>query len=250
MLDVLGDRPLSSIRPSEVHALISGLEVAPSTSKVIAQHLRAVLRAAVRDGLIVKSPADDLRLPRQEKGFVVPLSDDEVAQLYEAAAPPFRAAVLLGAALGLRQAEASAITVEWIDFLRRELRVDRQLSNFGWGPPKMPASTREVPVAVPVIELLAQHLEQFGPGTEGRVGALAMGRARGRTDGAQPVGLRDANCRVSGRTGGRAVPRPSPPCRQPAHRLWSVPCRRGPLPGARQPIDHAPDLRTSLGRRQ
>jgi integrase len=166
-LAVFGDRPLSTIRPSDVQAFISGLEVAPSTVKVIAQHLRAVFRGAVRDGLIVKSPADGLRLPRSEKGPIVPLSDEDVARLHEAAAPPFRAAVLLGAALGLRQSEAAGVTVDRIDFLRRELRVDRQFSHFGWGPPKTAASTRTVPMAAPVVELLAQHLERFGAGNDG-----------------------------------------------------------------------------------
>jgi hypothetical protein len=56
-----------------------------------------------------------------------------VAGLYEAAAPAFRAGVLLGAALGLRQSEASAVTVDRVDFLRREVRIDRQFSHFGWG---------------------------------------------------------------------------------------------------------------------
>ncbi len=124
-----------------------------------------------------------LGLVQDVPGAVVPLTDDEVTRLYEAAAPVFRAGVLLGAALGLRQSEASAVTVDRVDFLRREMRVDRQFSHFGWGPPKTPASSRTVPVAVPVIELLAQHLERFGPGEDG---ALVHWRWAGREGG--PMG--------------------------------------------------------------
>jgi integrase len=188
VLALLGDRPLSSIRASDMQALISGLDVAPSTAKVIAQHLRAVLRSAVRDGLIVKSPGDNLRLPRQERGLVDPLSDEEVARLYEAAAPPFRAAVILGAALGLRQSEAAGLTVDRVDFLRREVRIDRQFSNFGWGPPKTAGSNRVIPVAVPVVQLLARHLEQFGPGEGGALIHWPWAQQTGGPMGSNPWG--------------------------------------------------------------
>ena len=101
-------------------------------------------------------------------GGLVPPTDGEVTSIYIAAAPEFRAAVVLGAAIGLRQAEASALTVERIDWLRRTVRVDRQWSQVnGWAPPKTRASTRTVPVAEEVLEVLARHIAVHGTGTDG-----------------------------------------------------------------------------------
>ena len=85
-LVVLGDRPLSSIRPSDVQALVSGLPLAPGTVRTVVQHLRTVLRAAVRDGLIVRDPSADVKLPRATTGAVVPPTDEAVRAIYAAAA--------------------------------------------------------------------------------------------------------------------------------------------------------------------
>jgi integrase len=78
------------------------------------------------------------------------------------------------AGTGLRQGELSGLTVDRIDFLRRELRVDRQL----WSPrigrpvfaaPKSKASCRTVALSQVVVEGLAAHLAAFGPGDDGVV---------------------------------------------------------------------------------
>jgi integrase len=169
-LAVLGDRPLSSIRPSDVQALVTGLELAPGSVRIVVQHLRTVLRSAVRDGLIARDPSAGVKLPRSTAGTVVPPTDEEVQALYEAAPATFRSAVLLGAAVGLRQGEASGLTVDRIDWLRRTVRVDRQWTQAGgWGPPKTRASARTVPVAGEVLEVLARHVRDHGTGAEGVV---------------------------------------------------------------------------------
>jgi hypothetical protein len=63
-----GDRPLGSIRPSEIQAWVRGLEqdLAPSTIGVVYSFLAGIFRAAVRDRLIVASPCDGIRLPKPE----------------------------------------------------------------------------------------------------------------------------------------------------------------------------------------
>jgi len=169
-LAVFGDRPLSSIRPSDVQAFVSGLSLAPSTVATVVQHVRTVMRSAVRDGLIVRDPTAGVKLQRVAGGAVVPPTDEEVAAIYEAAVAPFRAAIVLGAAVGLRQAEASGLTVDRIDWMRRTVRVDRQWSHVnGWAPPKTRVSTRTVPAAAEVLEMLARHISAYGTGTDGVV---------------------------------------------------------------------------------
>jgi integrase len=120
------------------------------------------------DGVIARDPSVALKLPRAERGQVEPLSDEQVARLHDAAEDWFRIAIVLGAALGLRQSEASAVTVDRIDFLRRSLRVDRQWTRqCGFGPTKTAGSTRTVPVASPVLDLVARHVERYGVGEYG-----------------------------------------------------------------------------------
>jgi integrase len=71
-----------------------------------------------------------------------------------------RAVVVVAAGTGLRQGELFGLTVDRLDFLRRELRVDRQL----WSPwigrpvfaaPKSKASCRTVALSQVVVEALA-----------------------------------------------------------------------------------------------
>ena len=81
----------------------------------------------MRDRLIVASPCDGIRLPKPEPKRVEPLATEKVEDLIKAMPARYRALVMLAAGTGLRQGEAFAVEVEAIDFLRRMLRVDRQL---------------------------------------------------------------------------------------------------------------------------
>lgn len=69
--------------------------------------------------------------------------------MYEAAVPWFQPAVVLGAGLGLRQAEATGLTGDRIDWLGRAVRVDRQwvtrIRPSHFGPPKTKSSVRTIP---------------------------------------------------------------------------------------------------------
>ena len=85
-----------------------------------------------------------------------------------------RAAVVVAAGTGLRQGELFGLTVDRVDFLRRELRVDRQLWSPRTGrpvfaPPKSKASRGTVALSPVVVEALAAHLAAFGAGDDGVV---------------------------------------------------------------------------------
>jgi integrase len=82
-----------------------------------------------------------------------------------------RAGVVVGAGTGLRQGEAMAVTRDRIDFLRRELRVDRQLATLPptgslFVPPKTRRGYRVVALSNLMVESLSAHLAQFGTGDE------------------------------------------------------------------------------------
>jgi integrase len=166
VLPILGDRPLNAIRKADVEALCASLHLAPSSVAVVAQHAGQLFRAAVEDGLIVRNPAARALLPRNDPAKPQPVPPEVVAAI-EAALPDWlRVAVPLGIGAGLRQGEASGLTVDRVHFLRRTLRVDRQLIDRNvpepvLSPPKTESSNRTVPLASFVLDALSAHLAAF-----------------------------------------------------------------------------------------
>jgi integrase len=106
-------------------------------------------------------------LARTETPPFVPLTADDV-----------RAAVLVAAGSGLRQGELFGLTADRVDYLRREMRVDRQLWTPPSGrpflkPPKSLNSYRTVALSSLVVDALAAHVGAFGTGDDGLVFHIA-----------------------------------------------------------------------------
>ena len=165
---VFGDRPIGTLRRTEVQAWVTRLAetLAPSTVRTVYSYLAAVLRGAVADRLIASSPCERITLPKVSPARVEPLAVEVVEALAEVVPARYRALVLLGAGTGLRQGEAFGVTVDRVDFLRRTLVVDRQLvlmpgSAPYLAPPKTPASNRTIPLPGVVVDALAAHLAEF-----------------------------------------------------------------------------------------
>jgi integrase len=133
-----------------------------------------MLEAAVADGILAVNPARRAKRPRVEVRPVMPLTQDELDALCDAAPPWFRVAITLGAAAGLRQGEAAGLSVDRVDFLGRSLTVDRQLVTPArgdpvFGPPKTARSFRTVPLADIAVEDLARSVERVATGADGLV---------------------------------------------------------------------------------
>lgn len=164
----LGSTPLADVQPSDVQAWVKALSatLAPSTVGIVHGVVSGIFRAAVRDRRLVGNPCEGTRLPRVERAQVVPLTIEEVRRLEEAVPARFRALVTLSAGTGMRQGECLGLTVDRVDFLRRELRVDRQLVTPpkgppAFGPPKTLASVRTIPLPATVLDALAAHLAEY-----------------------------------------------------------------------------------------
>lgn len=147
----LGDRPLSSIRPSHVQAWVKAMteRLAPATVGTVHGVVSGIFRAAVRDRLIMANPCESTRLPKTTASRVEPLPVETVLALADAVPDRYRALVILAAGSGMRQGECFGLTVDRIDFLRRIVRVDRQLVTVSGqpsylGPPKTSASVRTI----------------------------------------------------------------------------------------------------------
>jgi len=172
----LGHRPLGAVRRSEIQAWVKNRSevLAPSSVEVLYRWVATIFKAAVGDRLIATSPCERIALPKRPRHEVVPLEVEAVERLIAAMPERYRALVVFAAGTGLRQGECFGLTVDRIDFPRRQVRVDRQLVAVAggtptFGPPKSAASFRTVPLPATVADALAAHLARFRPGREGLV---------------------------------------------------------------------------------
>ncbi len=167
VLPVFGARPIATIRTSEVQAWASGLELAPSTVVVVYGKVAAIFRAAAEDRVIARSPCTRrIRLPRPDGAEVVPMTAAQVRAIAEHVAPRYRAFVVVLAGTGLRPGEGLGLSVDRVDFLRRTIRVDRQLLTVKGQPPvlsptKTTSSVRTIPVPQVALDELARHLDEY-----------------------------------------------------------------------------------------
>lgn len=142
VLPVLGARPLGAVRASEVQAFVKGLSdrLAPTTTAVVYSRVAAIFAAAVRDRRIASSPCVGITLPRRPRPKVEPLPTDGVQALADAVPGRYRALVVLAAGTGLRQGECFGLDAGHVDFLRRQVRVERQLVTIGGQAPRLGAA--------------------------------------------------------------------------------------------------------------
>lgn len=180
----LGERPLSSILPSEVQAWVKRLAVddpvakrkalAPSTIGVVHGLVSSVMKAAVKDRRVPANPCEGTRLPKLERRKVVPPTTEQVEACRAAMPERLRALVTFAAGTGMRQGEVLGLTVDRLNMLRREVEVDRQLVTLprqgpSLAPPKTAASVRTIPLPQVVVDVMAAHLAAYPPGPAGFV---------------------------------------------------------------------------------
>jgi integrase len=95
----------------------------------------------------------------------IPTASD-VAAVHEATPGRYRIAVTLAAHAGLRAGEVTGLTRDRVDFLRRQLQIDRQLvspvaATPRFGPPKSAQSIRTVPLADHVLDEISKHIADY-----------------------------------------------------------------------------------------
>ncbi|MGH9185220.1 MAG: tyrosine-type recombinase/integrase, partial [Acidimicrobiales bacterium] len=172
ILPTFGPRPLASLRRSHIEEWAKRLPLAPSSARMVFETLASLLSAAVDDERIARNPAKGARLAKAPTMPFVQLSGEQVRAIAAGAADHIRAAVIVAAGTGLRQGELFGLTLDRIDFLRRLLRVDRQLYTPSQGGPflKVPKSANSfctVALSAVTLESLSAHIEAFGTGSEG-----------------------------------------------------------------------------------
>ena len=233
----LGAIPIARLDREDVAGWIEGLAAGGQLSRRSVQICRTVLRAAlaeaVEEGLIPRSPAARVALPRSvakptKQKEIEAWSAGEIDRFLEASrdhrwAIGFR----LGVLYGLRRSEVLALRWDDLDAKAKTLRVDESLvavrTGAAWSDAKNERSRRRIPLDDETIRRFSrrraeQATERLLAGaawedndlmiaTRGRVGSSSLARTTGRS----PCSSRSPACRGS---------RPTA-CATPQPRTWS-----------------------------
>jgi integrase len=149
-----GTLPLGQVRPSAVRSWCAKLKAdGYGDSYVYALHARLsqIMSDAVHDGILPRNPCSRRTSPGAGKQRPYCATTDQVWALYDAFPAHLRPAVLLGAFVGLRTAEACGLGVEHVDFMRAIVNPTCQ-----W--PADPLKTETSKTAVPIPSELALEL--------------------------------------------------------------------------------------------
>ncbi len=171
-----GTMPLASVRPSHVRSWTAKLKSdGAADSYVYALHgrLSQVMSDAVHDGILVRNPCSRRTSPGAGKQRAYVATTGQVWALHDGFPAHLRAAVLLGAFVGLRTAEVCGLRVADVDFMRGIVSPALQY-------PAEPLKTETSRMAVPIPAELALDLAasvQRWPGeyviTDGKCGQSA-----------------------------------------------------------------------------
>lgn len=142
-----GSMQLQAVRPSHVRSWTARLRSEGLTdSYVYALHARLsqVLGDAVHDGILARNPCSRRTSPGAGKQRPYVASTEQVWALHDAFPEHLRAAVLLGAFVGLRTAEACGLRVADVDFMRGIVRPTVQYPG-----EELKTETSRTPVPIP-----------------------------------------------------------------------------------------------------
>lgn len=144
--------------------------LAPSTLKVTYGYLASMVKAAVLDHMVAKSPCVGFNLAAVVDVAVVPLRTEKVQEVADKIWKPYQPMVVFCAATGLRCSEMRGLTWDRVDFKASMISFDRQFTGHSstdpeWGPLKTAASRRRIHVGEQTLQLL-KVLQQgrVGPG--------------------------------------------------------------------------------------
>jgi integrase len=164
LVPAFGQMRIASIGPLDVRKWLAELAGAQPSSEVRRSYvmLRMVMKAAVENELIVKTPCV-AELPRATQAEMRFLSVAEVDELAEAFHPHSKVLVYVLAYCGLRWGEAVGLKRKYVDTSRRTIRVEEQLTEvdhqFYFGQPlKTAAARRTVRMPAFVATLLEEHV--------------------------------------------------------------------------------------------
>lgn len=165
----LGNIKLKDLRPEMIQKMINSMSdqgYAPETMNKTYSPINMALKQAVENGLIIKNPAEKVKVPSIVKKEKRILSIEEQERfIAEARQSYYGKAFVLALFTGLRIGEILALTWADVDFENSTLRVNKTQSEYmdfdddghlkrQVGPPKTEASNRIVPLLPDTVKML------------------------------------------------------------------------------------------------
>jgi len=173
-----GSVGMAEIRPSHVEAWVKAMQdkgLEPTTIRTRFANVRNVFRAAVRDRFMARDVTAGIKLPRARKAaaaMTIPTVEEVGAAIRatDDIEPWYAGFIAVCAFAGLRRGEACALKVSDVEFLRGEIRVQRQVqwTDDGRMEIRGPKYGSERTVYVPdgLVKILAEHIRLYRPGDD------------------------------------------------------------------------------------
>ncbi len=182
ILPIFGGMPLGAIRPTDIRAWVGQLAedgLASSTIVGVYRTFSKILKIAVIDGLISRSPCVGIDLPKQtspdEMRFLEPAQIEALADAIESR---YRALIFSAAYTGMRWGELAALRVSRLNLLKGTVEVKESLSEINGylhvQPPKT-GKPRTLSLPRSLSEMLGEHIGGY-PSTDGYVFSSPEGK--------------------------------------------------------------------------
>ncbi|UFS61817.1 site-specific integrase [Sulfurimonas sp. HSL-3221] len=161
---VLGKKKIDTIKPSDIQRWQNNLLKTLSPRRV--RHIRAVLsgilKDAMKDELIEKSPLALVSTPKLNKTDINPFSVEEINLILNGSSGQFRNFYALAFFTGMRSGEMIGLRWEDVDFLRGSISVKRAIKMGTVTEPKTAQSIRQVEMIDTLIPYLQDQFKQTG----------------------------------------------------------------------------------------
>jgi integrase len=167
--------PLGALRPSQIKAWTVQLRqrgLSDAYTYALYRRLSQLFNDAVQDGIVSRNPCSRSTSPGKAKQRPYVATGAQVWALHDAMPAHMRAAILLGAFVGLRVSEACGLRVEDVDFMRGVVTPAVQ---YPARPLTSEASAAPVPIPQALALELAANVRRF-PSRSGLLLADPAGR--------------------------------------------------------------------------
>lgn len=166
LIPKLGRHGLNKLTAAQVQAAYTSLRasgLSGTTLNLIHGVLHTSLRAALKQGLVVRNVSELIDVPRRSTGEMHALTRDEAMRLLDAAkGDPIEAFYVVALTAGLRLGELQALRWRDVDLDRRRLKVAATFQGFEdaepvFASPKTERSRREVHLSALAVDALRAH---------------------------------------------------------------------------------------------
>lgn len=182
ILPAFGRLPLGAIQPTDIRSWIAALQedgLAPATIAGIYRTFSKIMKTAVIDVLISRSPCIGIDLPKQtsheEMKFLEPAQIEALADAIE---PRYRALIFMAAYTGMRWGELAALRVRRLNLLKGTVDVSGSLAEINGHTHIQPPKTgkpRTISLPRSLSEMLGEHIGHY-PSEDGFVFSSPEGK--------------------------------------------------------------------------